>query len=127
MLRTVAVMLLAGCLALAGPSAIAHDVDKGPNGGQMIDVKGQHVELTVKGAEIVVYLSDKGHAPLASKGASGRATLLIDGKQSQVELAAAEPNRLTARAPVALPAGARVVISARLAGGNDIIARFVVK
>jgi hypothetical protein len=102
-------------------------VEKGPNGGQVIDVKGQHVELTVKGTELVVFLSDKDHAPVPSKGATGRATLLVDGKQSHVELSAVEPNKLTATTPATLPAGARVVISAKLANGGDILARFVVR
>ena len=121
-------LVLAACLASgAAPGAYAHDQDKGPNGGQVVEVKGHHVELTVKGSEIILHLSDKDHAPIASKGATGRVVVLVGGKQTTVELVAVEPNLLTAKPDAPLGPGARIVVSTRLSDGHEILARFVLK
>ncbi len=123
---TASVLIAALGLALAG-IARAHDAENGPNGGQIIEVKGHHLELTAKGDKLAIYLSDEGHAPLSSKGASGRAVILDGSKQSTVPLAPAEPNILSARLDAPLAPGARVVVSAKLADGHDVLARFVLK
>lgn len=121
-------MLLALSLSLAGASsALSHDVEKGPNGGQVVDVKGHHVELTVSESAIKLYLSDQAHAPIASQGATGRAVILAGGKQSTVELKPADPNLMTGTAETSLSAGARLVISTKLRDGHELQARFVLK
>ena len=122
-----AVLALIGLADMASHSARAHEGDNGPHGGQVVEVKGHHVEFTTKGGEITVYLSDEAEAAIPSKGATGRAVILEGAKQSTVPLTPAEPNLLTAKLEAALAAGARVVVSAKLADGHDILARFVVK
>lgn len=117
-------LLLVGATA---PQVQAHDAASGPNGGQVIEVKGHHLELTTKDNEITLYLSDEAHSPIASKGASGRAVVLEGSKQASLALTPAEPNRLLARLEAPLSPGARVVVTARLVDGHDVIARFVVK
>jgi hypothetical protein len=113
-------------LAIALPLQ-AHDAAKGANGGQLIEVKGRHVELTAKGRELTLYLSDEAEAPVASRGASGRAVILEGSKQSTVVLAPAEPNRLSVQLAAPLAHGARVVVTGKFADGHDIVARFVLK
>lgn len=119
-----AALLLAGAMA---PQVRAHDAASGPNGGQMIEVKGHHLELTTKGSELTLYLSDEAEAPMPSRGVSGRAVILDGSKQSTTALTPAEPNRLVARLEAPLSPGARVVVTAKLADGHDVVARFVVK
>ncbi len=122
----VAGLTLAAIAALVAPAS-AHESEKGPNGGPMVEVKGLHLELVAKDGELAVLLSDAGHAPLASKGASARAVILEGGSQRTVQLAPAEPDRLSARLDKPLAKGARIVVSAKLASGQDLLARFVVK
>ncbi len=106
---------------------LAHETAQGPNGGPVVEVKGHHVELTTKGAEITLYLTDEAHASLPSKGASGRAVVLDGSKQSTVPLTPAEPNLLTGKLEAPLKSGARVVVSVKLGDGHDVLARFVLK
>lgn len=124
-------MAVAACLlVLLAPGArraLAHDGDSGPNGGPIVEVKGLHLELVAKERDLAVVLSDTNHAPLPSDGASGRAVILEGSAQLTVPLAAMKPDRLAAKLEKPLATGARVVISAKLATGQDLLARFVVK
>ena len=120
-------MVALAAAVVAGGTARAHDSENGPNGGQMIEVKGHHLGMTAKDDEIRFFLTDASHAPTASKGASGRVVILEGAKQSQVALTPADPNLLVARLEAPLVAGARVVVSAKLGDGHDILARFVLK
>lgn len=113
-------------LALAGPSA-AHDMGSGPHGGQVVDVKGHHVEFTVKDTVITVYLTDDKDGPIGSAGAQAKALVQDAGKSATVSLTPAEPNVLSGTLPVPLSAGAKVVVAGKLADGHEILARFVAK
>ena len=119
--------ILAVALFAAPGLALAHDVANGPNGGQVTEVKGHHVEFTVKDKEIVLFLSDENSKPIASKGASGRVVIQDGGKQVTVDLAPADPDQMTAKLEAPLASGAKVVVSAKLGDGHDIQARFVAK
>jgi len=125
--RNFAAGLMITWLAACAPAALAHDSENGPNGGPIVEVKGLHVELIAKGADLAVVLSDAGHAPVASKGASGRAVILDGSEQRTLPLSPAEPDRLTAKLDKPLASGARVVVSAKLASGQELLARFVLK
>lgn len=119
--------LMIAVALLTGPSlALAHE-GAGPNGGQIAEVQGHHVEFTVKDKEIVLFLTDADSKPIASNGASGRVVILDGGKQFTADLVPVEPNVLSAKFEAAPAAGAKVVISAKLSDGHDLQARFVVK
>jgi hypothetical protein len=120
-------LILAVALVAAPGLGLAHEDVKGPNGGQVIDDKGHHVEFTVKGNEVVLHLTDDKDKPIASKGATGRVVILDGSKQLTVALMAAEPNLLFAKLEAALGAGAKVVVSAKLSDGHNLQARFVAK
>ena len=120
-------LLVAAALCAAPGLAFAHEVANGPNGGQVTEVQGHHVEFTVKDKQIVLFLSDGNSKPIASKGASGRVVIQDGGKQLTVDLAPAEPNLMSAKLEAPLAAGAKVVVSAKLSDGHDIQARFVAK
>lgn len=125
--RAAAAALIVGVFASLPGSAIAHDADVGPNGGPMVESKGHHLELLAQGGDLVVVLSDAGHAPVASSGASGRAVILEGSAQRSVALAPAAPDKLAAKLEKPLESGARVVVSAKLGSGQDLLARFVLK
>ena len=119
--------LMLVAVAAQVPSVAAHDSEKGPNGGPMVEVKGLHLELVTKEMDVAVVLSDASHAPLASTGATGRLVILEGSSQKTVTLAPAQPDRLTAKLEKPLAKGTRVVVSAKLASGLDLLARFVAK
>lgn len=121
MLKSIAVLAIVGFASTAG----AHEVSKGPNGGPVVDVAGHHVEMVAKGTEFVLYLTDAADKPLASAGTkSARAIVQDAGKTATVALSPVEPNKLVGSLAQSLGKGARVVVSATLADGHALQARF---
>lgn len=118
--------LVTALLAFAVPAG-AHDMEKGPHGGQIVDVKGHHVEFTSKDAAITVYLTDDKDGPIPSAGAQAKAVVQDAGKSATITLAPAEPNLLNGTLSAALSPGAKIVIAGKLADGHEILARFVAK
>src|SRR4051812_38985348 len=119
--------LIAVVIAAALPiTALAHETAKGPNGGPIVDVAGHHVEMVAKGADLTLFLSDETDKPLASAGTKNARAIVQDGgKTATVPLQPAEPNRLVGTLVQPLGKGARVVVSATLADGHAVQARFV--
>ena len=120
------IFVAAAIIATQGP-AYAHDVEKGPNGGQIVDAKGHHVEFTTKDSAIVIYLTDEKDAPIKSAGAEGKAIVQDGGKAVTVILTPTEPNVLTGKLETPLAPGAKIVVSGKLSDGHDVLARFVAK
>lgn len=125
--RVLATGFIAVALAFNVLPATAHDVEQGPNGGPMVEVKGHHLELLAKNDTLVVFISDASHAAIASKGATGRAVILEGSAQRTLALTPTEPDQLTAKLDRPLASGARVVVSTKLGSGQDLLARFVIK
>jgi len=120
-------LMFAATLFAVSNVALAHEGEHGPNGGQVTEVQGHHVEFTVKDREIVLFFTDEDGKPIASNGASGRVIIQDGGKQVTVDLAPSDPNLMSAKLEAGLSAGAKVVVSAKLGDGHDIQARFVAK
>ena len=121
MLKSIAVLAIVGFASTAG----AHEVSKGPNGGPVVDVAGHHVEMVTKGTEFVLYLTDAADKPLASAGTkAARAVVQDAGKTATVALSPVEPNKLVGNLTQSLGKGARIVVSATLADGHALQARF---
>jgi hypothetical protein len=118
---------LAIALLMVPLAARAHDVVKGPNGGQVVDDSGNHIEFTTKADEIVIYLSDNADAPVSSAKASGRVIIQDGGKTANAELTPAEPNVLNSKLTVPLNAGAKIAVTIKLGDGRDVKARFVMR
>lgn len=118
---------LAALAALALPlAAAAHNAAKGPNGGPVVDAAGHHVEMVAKGTDLVLFLTEEGDKPLASAGAkNARAVVQDGGGTASLPLQPAEPNRLVGTLAQPLGSGARVVVSATMADGHAVQARFV--
>ena len=117
--------LIVGALLAAAPLTVsAHEVGKGPNGGPVADSKGHHVEFVTSPQEIVLFLTDEGEKPIATKGSTGRAIIQDGGRQATVPLSPADPNRLIGKLQAPLSPSAKVVVSATLPDGHAVQARF---
>ena len=87
---------------------------------------GHHVEMVAKGKDLVLFLTEEADKPLASTGAKNARAIIQDGgKTATVPLEPAEPNKLVGTLAQPLGTGARVVVSATLADGHAVQARFV--
>lgn len=104
---------------------MAHDEAKGPNGGQVADASGHHVEFVPSATEIAFLLTDESGKDIASEGA--KATAIIQGAAGTetLQLTPAEPNKLVAKLVLPLAPGTKVVVSAVMADGHNIQARYV--
>ena len=119
-------LVLAVALTAWPMLALAHELAKGPNGGPVIDSAGHHVEMVAKGTELVLFLTEADDKPLASAGTKNARAIVQDGgKTATVALQPAEPNRLVGILSQPLGPGARVVVSATMADGHGVQARFV--
>ena len=120
-------LIAAIALTLSPALAIAHDVAKGPNGGQVVDDNGHHIEFTAKDNQVTLFLADSGAKPIGTKDATGRVIVQDGTKQTTVDLVATEPNLMTAKLESPLTTGAKLVVSVKLGDGHDVKARFVAK
>lgn len=112
-------------LFIALGSADAHGPERGPNGGQVQDLGGNHVELVMQGQEIVVYLFDAQNAPIAAEGVVATATVLTSGAQPKtVPLQPAGANVLRGRGELVEQPGLKVVVSLTLPGQRPQIGRY---
>jgi hypothetical protein len=121
---TLATVALFGTFAL-GSAALAGAGDhKGPNGGQMKDVGHLHVEVVVRPGQILVYLFDAKDAKLPSAGATGKATILVKGKKTEVALAPDGDNRLSGKGDFAEDKSLTAVVNVALSGQKPVQGRF---
>ena len=119
-------LLIAATVALLASGAGAHELAKGPNGGPVVDSGGHHVEMVANGTDLVVFLTEQEDKPLASAASkNARAVVQDAGKTATVALQPAAPNKLVGTLAQTLGKGARVVVSATMADGHAVQARFV--
>ena len=119
-------LILALAIAVSPLAAAAHEMAKGPNGGPVVDSSGHHVEMVAKDSELVLFLTEADDKPLASAGTKNARAIVQDGgKTATVQLQPAEPNKLVGSLAQPLGSGARVVVSATMADGHSVQARFV--
>ena len=119
-------LLLSVPLAVLPLAAMGHEMAKGPNGGPVVDSSGHHVEMVANGKELALFLTGEAEKPIASAGAKNARAIVQDGgKTVTVALQPAEPNKLLGTLAAPLGKGARVVVSATMADGHAVQARFV--
>ena len=114
-----AAMLL--CLSLA---ARADGPAIGPNGGQVRDAGKYHLELVVKDAALTVYVTGTKDAKVATKGATGSATVLAGKTTSSVKLEPSGENVLAGSGSFQPAPDMKVVVSVTLPGQAPIQTRF---
>ena len=116
-----------GCLVLATwlalPSAHAHGDAKAQHGGVVQMAHDVGFELVSGEGEASLYLTDHGQ-PLATQGLSGKLVVLQGGKKTEIPLAPAGGNRLSAKG-LKLEPGAKVVAALGPVAGKAVTVRFV--
>ncbi len=120
-------IVLAGVL-LPGP-ALAHTNAelagrRGPNGGQMRATATLHLELVARADELVLYVYDHDDKAVATRGATGRATLLLGAERSEIRLDPFGTNALRGTGKLPADPKLRVAVSLTLAGGKPEQERF---
>lgn len=109
-------------LALASAHAVA---DKGPNGGQLIDVADKyHLELVVSGQELRLFVSDIKDKPISTQGAFARATVVAAGGKAVVELKPAGSNVLAGTGAFGRGKSMKVDVSLTLPGVPPMVGKF---
>ena len=109
-------LLLAFCLVVISGIASGHGPTRGPNGGQMQDLAGSHVELVAKGSELFLYLFDAQNKPVPAKGAAATATVLATGRPETVTLVAGDDNAMRGDGRFTAAPGMKVIVSLTLPG-----------
>lgn len=119
---------------LAAP-VIAHDkLTTGPNGGELRDVDGHHLELVVqpqgksaadvRESPFLVYVTDAKDAKVSSKGATGKISVLAGKLRAEVALQPDGDNRLKGFGNVGADRDMRAIVTVTLAGKPPLQARF---
>ena len=96
----------------------------GPNGGQVKDAGKYHLELIVKDTALTVYVAGSKDAKVATKGATGTATVLAAKNTSSVKLEPSGENALAGNGSFQPAPDLKVVVSVTLPGQAPIQARF---
>ena len=121
-------MIALGTLLLHRP-ALAHTNAelanrRGPQGGQMRATATLHLELVGRADELLLYVYDHDDRPVATKGAAGRATLLLGADRSELMLEPFGTNGLRAAGKFVTDPKLRVVVSLTLPGARPQQERF---
>jgi len=112
-------------MLLAYPvSASADGPAIGPNNGQVKDAGKYHLELVVKDSALTVYVTGSKDAKIATKGASGNATVLVGKGTSNVKLEPSGVNMLAGSGGFQPAPDMKVVVSVTLPGQPPVQARF---
>ena len=90
----------------------------------MKDIGAMHVEVVAKPGELVVYLFDTKDAKFPTKGATGKATILVKGRKTEVALAPDGDNRLSGKGDFEADKSLAAVVSVTLAGQKPLQSRF---
>ena len=117
------IVALASILLTASPAA-AHEVEKGPNGGRVVEAGAHHVELVVKDNAVNVFVTDASNKPISITGFKGVAIFTISGKAQRIPLEPKEGARLSGTSPVALPAEPAGVVQITAPDGKTAQGRF---
>ena len=105
-------------------SARADEAATGPNGGQVKDAGKYHMKLVVKNTALTVYVTGNKDAKVATKGATGSATVLAGKNTSSVKLEPSGENALAGSGSFQPAPDMKVVVSVTLPGQPPIQARF---
>lgn len=114
---------LASTLLLIVPAG-AHEVEKGPNGGRVVEAGAHHVELVVKENAVNVFVTDASEKSVSIDGFKALAIFTIGGKAQRITLEPKEGTRLSGTSSVGLPAEPAGVVQITAPDGKTAQARF---
>ena len=112
-----------------GDPAIAQHAhgQKGPNGGIMEDVAGVHAELVTSGNTLMINILDEGNKPIAVKGYTASALVVIGGDRETIKLEVAGDSALRGTAKKAIGPNTQITLQLRTAAGKSGQARFKIE
>lgn len=113
------VILAVAAILAAAPALAQHKhAHKGPNGGEMEDVAGVHIELLVKDKSLTFNVYDEANKPLPTMGFTGSVLVTAGGAKEALKLApVGEALKGDAKQPV--PADAVVTVTIKTAAGKS--------
>lgn len=117
-------VILAATLLCFSVASRADEAATGPNSGQIKHSGKYHLELVVKGAVLTVYVTGDKDAKVATKGATGNATVLVGKGTSNVKLEPSGENALAGSGGFQPAPDMKVVVSVTLPGQPPVQARF---
>jgi hypothetical protein len=117
------IVALTSILLTALP-AVAHEVEKGPNGGRLVEAGAHHVEMVVRENVVNVFVTDASEKPVSINGFRGVAIFTISGKAQRIPLEPKEGTHLSGISPVALPAEPVGVVQITAPDGKTAQGRF---
>lgn len=123
-MKQINAVVLATILVAYSVSVSADGPAIGPNGGQVRDAGKYHLELIVKDTALSVYVTGNKDAKIATKGATGTATVLAGKGTSNVKLEPSGENALSGRGDFQPAPDMKVVVSVTLPGQLPVQARF---
>jgi hypothetical protein len=112
-------------LAVASMGVQAHGPAPAKHGGVVQSASDLGFELVGQPEGAVLYIEDHGK-PLATKGASGKLTVLNGAEKSEADLVPTGDNVLQAKG-AKLAAGSKAVAAVTLPSGKVVTVRFTVK
>lgn len=116
---------LAALVSLSAGTALAHGGAKAMHGGIVQVANDLSFELVVDADGVTIYLMDHGK-PLASKGISGKLTVLQGAQKAEAEIKEAGDNKLRATG-VKLGKGDKLVAVINAAAGKSTTVRFTIR
>jgi hypothetical protein len=116
---------LAALVSVSAGPALAHGGAKAQHGGIVQVANDLSFELVVDADGATIYLMDHGK-PLASKGISGKLTVLQGAQKAEAEIKEAGDNKLRATG-VKLGKGDKLVAVINTAPGKSTTVRFTLK
>lgn len=99
-------------------------VEKGPNGGLLVNAGDYHIELLTRDSVVDVNLMDHDNKPRPTTGYKGVAILSVQGKSQRIVLEPTDTSRLSGKAGGALPSKVKGVVQITLPTGKTLQARF---
>lgn len=118
-------LLLGLALAWAGPAVAQHaHGQRGPNGGQMEDVAGVHLELLTSGQTVTLNVFDEANKPVPTKGFTASALITAGSDRETLSLAPEGENALKGQAKKPINAGATISVTLKTAAGKSGQVRF---
>ncbi len=118
------ILLLIAALLSAVPAS-AEEYEKGPNGGQMLDVAGIDAELLTSGNTVTINVFEAFKAkPVSTNGYTGAVLIVSGGSREPLTLTPSGENSLKGAAKNPIPAGATITLTIKTAEGKSGQAKF---
>lgn len=124
-MKKMLIAMSAAALTVASWGVHAHGPAAAKHGGVVQSASDLGFELVGQPEGAVLYIDDHGK-PLATKGASGKLTVLNGTEKSEVELVPTGDNALHAKG-AKLAAGSKAVAAVTLPSGKVVTVRFNIK